>query len=66
LYEIWGKIQAGTNKGPPVTKFDVLSRFILSPFTGLFIALKTMEPSITYIHPLVRFYYLKGFLESGK
>jgi len=66
LYEIWRKVETGTNKGPPVTKFNVMSRFILSPFTGIFIALKTMEPSIAYIHPLVRFYYLKGLLESGK
>jgi glycosyltransferase involved in cell wall biosynthesis len=66
LYEIWRKIETDTNKGPPATKFNVISRFVLSPFTGIFIALKTMEPSIVYIHPLVRFYYLKGLLESEK
>lgn len=66
LYEMWRKIAIETNKSPPVTKFSVISRFLLSPFTGMFIALKTMEPSIVYIHPLIRFYYLKGLLESGR
>jgi glycosyltransferase involved in cell wall biosynthesis len=66
LNEMWRKIETETNKRPPVTKFNVVSRFLLSPFTGVFIAMKTMEPSITYIHPLIRFYYLKGLLESGK
>jgi glycosyltransferase involved in cell wall biosynthesis len=64
LHEMWRKIETETNKRPPITKFDVISRFFLSPFTGVFIALKTMEPSIAYIHPLIRFYYLLGFLES--
>ena len=66
LHEVWSIIKKEANQNPPVTKNDVLFRFITSPFTGVFIALKTKEPSITYIHPLVRFYYLKGFLESGK
>jgi hypothetical protein len=30
------------------------------------VALKTKEPTITYIHPLVRFYYMKGLLEASK
>lgn len=66
LYEMWRKIKTETNKLPPVTRSNVISRFLLSPFTGAFIAMKTMEPSITYIHPLIRFYYLKGLLESEK
>jgi len=66
LYEMWRKIETEISKRPPVTKFNVISRFFLSPFTGIFIAMKTLEPSITYIHPLIRFYYLKGLLESEK
>lgn len=66
LHEIWSILKKETNQSPPLTKTDVLFRFIASPFTGIFIALKTKEPSITYIHSLIRFYYLKGFLESGK
>ncbi len=66
LHEIWGRIEKETNKPPPITKSSIVSRFITSPFTGLFVAVKTKEPTIAYVHPLIRFYYLKGFLETGK
>lgn len=66
LNEIWGRIEKETNKPPPITRFSIMSRFVTSPFTGLFVAYKTKEPTIAYIHPLIRFYYLKGYLESGK
>jgi len=65
LSEIWKKIESETNKRPPVTKLSVISRFVISPFTGLFMAYKTREATIAYIHPLLRFYYLKGLLKSG-
>lgn len=65
-YEIWKKIKTETNRPPPITKSGILFRFFVSPFTGLFIALKTKEPTITYIHPLIRFYYVKGLLEASK
>ena len=51
-------------KLPPLTQTDVLSRFAMSPFTGLFIAVKTREPSVTYVHPLIKLYYLKGTLQK--
>jgi glycosyltransferase involved in cell wall biosynthesis len=66
LYAIWNRIEAETNKPPPVTRFGIMYRFFTSPFTGLFVALKTKEPTITYIHPLIRFYYMKGLLEAVK
>jgi len=66
LHEIWRKIGNETKKPPPVTKFGVIRRFCLSPFTGLFMALETKEPSILYIHPLIRFYYMKGLLQTSK
>jgi glycosyltransferase involved in cell wall biosynthesis len=66
LNEIWKRIRTETNRPPPVTKYTVISRFMMSPFTGLFMAVKTMEPTIAYIHPLMRFYYMKGLLESPK
>jgi len=66
LQEVWSIIKKETNQSPPLTRADVLIRFMASLFTGVFIALKTKEPSITYIHPLIRFYYLKGFLEFSK
>ncbi|HUK85272.1 MAG TPA: glycosyltransferase family 2 protein [Candidatus Acidoferrum sp.] len=66
LYEIWRKIGTESNKPPPVTKLGVIRRFCISPFTGLFIAIQTKESTIMYIHPLVRFYYMKGLLQTSK
>jgi len=66
LYAIWNKIETETNQRPPITRFGIMYRFFTSPFTGLFVALKTKEPTITYIHPLVRFYYMKGLLQALK
>ena len=66
LNYIWIQIEKMTGAHrPPVTKFDVLYRFGLSPFTGIFMAVKTREPSIAYIHPLIRLYYLLGYLNSN-
>jgi glycosyltransferase involved in cell wall biosynthesis len=58
LSEMWMQIERNTSmRRPPVTNFDVI-------YTGVFMAYKTREPSIAYIHPLVRLYYLRGFLSS--
>ena len=66
LPEMWRKISETTDKkAPPVTKFGVVYRFAMSPFTGLFMAYKTHEPSVAYIHPLMRLYYLRGYLTSS-
>lgn len=64
LKEIWRKIRENSTAEPPVNRFSVLSRLFISPLTGIFVALKTKEPTITYIHPLIRFYYAKGLLTS--
>jgi glycosyltransferase involved in cell wall biosynthesis len=66
LYTLWQRIETGTNRRPPVSRFGVFSRFVISPFTGLLIAVKTKEPTITYIHPLIRLYYLKGLLHASR
>jgi glycosyltransferase involved in cell wall biosynthesis len=66
LCEIWRKIGAETNRPPPVTRLGVVRRFFISPFTGLFMAVQTKEPSVLYIHPLIRFYYMKGLLQTSK
>jgi glycosyltransferase involved in cell wall biosynthesis len=65
-YEIWKRIQTETNRPPPITRSGIIYRFCISLFTGLFVAFKTKEPTITYIHPLIRFYYLKGLLEAPR
>jgi len=62
LREIWRKVTTETGKPPPITQSTVITRFIMSPFTGVFMAIKTREPTITYIHPLIRLYFLKGLL----
>ncbi len=65
LPEMWREISAITHKqAPPVTKFGVIYRFLMSPLTGIFMAYKTREPSLVYIHPLIRLYYLLGYLNS--
>lgn len=64
LKEIWRKIRENSTAEPPVNRFSVLSRLFTSPFTGIFVALKMREPTIIYIHPLIRFYYTKGLLNS--
>lgn len=66
LNEIWKRIQTETSRPPPITKSGVMFRFAVSPFTGLFMAVKTREPSIVYIHPLIRLYYTKGLLEASQ
>ena len=66
LYEIWNQIAHQTNRQPPVTRSDVIYRFLISPFTGVFMAAKLKEPSISYIHPLIRLYYLRGLLKASK
>jgi glycosyltransferase involved in cell wall biosynthesis len=66
LYAIWRRIESETNRAPPVTKFGIIYRFFTSPFTGVFVAFKTREPSIAYIHPLVRLYYMLGLLRAQR
>ncbi len=66
VHEIWSRIEQETHQPPPVTKFGIIYRFLISPFTGLFVAYKTREATVAVIHPLVRFYYMKGYLEAGK
>ncbi len=66
LYEIWRKIRTETDIPPPVTRLGVIRRFVISPFTGLFMAVQTREATVLYIHALIRFYYMKGLLQSSK
>ena len=63
--EIWQRITNETREKPPISKFGIFYRFAISPFTGLYVAFKTKEPSVAYIHPLIRLYYLRGYLSSA-
>jgi hypothetical protein len=64
--EIWRQVEGESRQRAPISRFGIFYRFAVSPFTGLFVAYKMREATIAYIHPLIRFYYLKGYLESGK
>jgi len=64
--EIWQKIEKEAGQRAPISRMGILYRFAISPFTGLFVACKMKEATIAYIHPLIRLFYLKGYLESGK
>lgn len=64
LPEIWRRLITEMDLPPPITSLGVFSRLILSLATGLAIAMRMREPSIAYIHPLIRLYYTKGVLES--
>jgi hypothetical protein len=64
LREIWRQIERQSTAKPPINRFGVISRLFYSPLSGIFVAFKTKEPSIAYIHPLVRFYYAKGLLKG--
>lgn len=64
--EIWQKIAYETKQPPPISKFGIVYRFVISPFTGAFMAFKMKEPTIMYIHPLIKLCYMRGFLESRR
>lgn len=66
VHEIWHRIAKETHQPPPISESGIIYRFAISPFTGLFMAYKTREATVVYIHPLIRFYYMKGYLEAGK
>jgi GT2 family glycosyltransferase len=66
VHEIWSLIEKETHQPPPITELGIIYRFFISPFTGLFVAYKTREPTVAIIHPLIRYYYMMGYLEAGK
>jgi glycosyltransferase involved in cell wall biosynthesis len=63
--EIWRKVEKESGQRAPISRAGILYRLAISLFTGLFIAYKMKEPSIAYVHPLIRLYYLRGYLSSG-
>jgi len=65
LHEICRRINQEMGKSYRTTKRSILFRFLFSPAMGLFMALTMNEPSIVYIYPLVRLYYVKGLLKGG-
>ena len=45
-----------------ISWLEVCLRFIISIFTGFFVAIKTHDPNIVWLHPLIKLYYLRGLL----
>jgi glycosyltransferase involved in cell wall biosynthesis len=62
LKEISLRIRQETGLAFSITRSSVFFRLAISPATGMLIALRMRDPSITYIHPLVRLAYAKGLL----
>jgi glycosyltransferase involved in cell wall biosynthesis len=62
LSEIWRTMKEEIGQEPPITKSGIFFRLAISPATAMFIAFKMREPTIAYIHPLIRLYYTKGLL----
>ena len=46
----------------PTRTWDVIARAAMSPLTGVFMALRTREPGVAVLHPLVKLHYLAGVL----
>jgi glycosyltransferase involved in cell wall biosynthesis len=66
LAEIWDDIEKTTGMKPPMDRAGVLFRLLASPLTGAFVAVKTWEPSVLVVHPLVKLSYTYGLLKTGE
>jgi glycosyltransferase involved in cell wall biosynthesis len=63
IKDIW-RAMNNIGQDSPVNTLSVLYRLFLAPFSGLFVAFKTKEATVAYIHPLIRFYYAWGLLRG--
>jgi len=63
--DIWSRLRQEFNV-QVATESNLLYRLFISPASGLVTAFKTREPTVTYIYPLLRFYYIRGLLTSRK
>jgi glycosyltransferase involved in cell wall biosynthesis len=59
VHEVWDILRKEFNIQVS-TESNLLSRLLLSPASGLVTAIKTKEPTIIYIYPLLRLYYVAG------
>jgi len=63
--EVWHILRQEFGVQTP-TESNLIYRLLLSPAGGFLTAIKTKEPTITYIYPLMRLYYIMGLLLSQK
>jgi glycosyltransferase involved in cell wall biosynthesis len=61
LNETWQALK-GFGVPAPSSVLGVASRLVYSPFTGVFLSLKTGDPNLAWMHPLMRLNYLRGAL----
>lgn len=61
LNETWQNLQA-FGVPAPSSILGIASRLAYSPFTGLFLSLKTGDPNLAWMHPVMRLNYLRGAL----
>ena len=62
---IWNAMNTLEMKSPVNFKRTIY-KLLLAPFSGVFVAFKTREATIVYIHPLIRFYNTWGLLQGPK
>lgn len=66
LKEIKQKIREETNLILRENYLSIMSRLVFSPFRAFQIATKKRDARICYIYPLMRLYYLAGYLAGQK
>jgi glycosyltransferase involved in cell wall biosynthesis len=63
--EVWSRLKQEFNV-QVTAESNLLYRLLISPASGLVTALKTKEPSVVYIYPLLRLYYVRGLLTASR
>ncbi len=63
LKRTWRELQSSHMKTPS-SKVGILFRLFTSPITGVFVAIKMHDANIAWIHPLIRWNYALGLLQS--
>lgn len=60
------KLDTEDRMGGFITFKHAIERLLLSPIAGTFVAFKMRNPKITIVHPLIKFYWFLGYLDSRK
>lgn len=63
--EVWSRLKQEFNV-QVTAESNLLYRLLISPASGLINALKTKEPTVIYIYPLLRLYYVRGLLAASR
>ena len=63
--EVWDILRREFDVQVP-TESNLFYRLIISPASGLVTAFKTKEPTVIYVYPLLRLYYMAGLLTASR